>query len=269
MATTLDDDGRSALVKLEYVKEIRHKMMNVERLRNRLAAEVEAVQVEEASLAEYRAEMEQLLQEKMAHVEELRQIHADINAMENIIKSGEEIRSKALDNARRLYEEYQPMKNDAARLVAIHLPRTMPLPSLAAEDDPIPPNFFEKAGIEWPHESDELGGGGMSVVGHSSALSGLSSSLAGLPTLGGLGGSPSFLTHHQQAQLAPLRSPQKVDQRPLPPPPGPPAPSFRQQPPPMKSCLSCHQQIHRNAPICPLCKAKSRSRNPKKPKKKD
>lgn len=42
----------------------------------------------------------------------------------------------------------------------------------------------------------------------------------------------------------------------------------RQQPPPMKSCLSCHQQIHRNAPICPLCKAKSRSRNPKKPKKK-
>lgn len=45
--------------------------------------------------------------------------------------------------------------------------------------------------------------------------------------------------------------------------------SYRQQPPPMKSCLSCHQQIHRNAPICPLCKAKSRSRNPKKPKKKD
>ena len=46
-------------------------------------------------------------------------------------------------------------------------------------------------------------------------------------------------------------------------------PPFRQQPPPMKSCLSCNQQIHRNAPICPLCKAKSRSRNPKKPKKKN
>ena len=43
--------------------------------------------------------------------------------------------------------------------------------------------------------------------------------------------------------------------------------AFRQQPPPMKTCLSCNQQIHRNAPICPLCKAKSRSRNPKKPKK--
>lgn len=48
-----------------------------------------------------------------------------------------------------------------------------------------------------------------------------------------------------------------------------PGPGFRQQPPPMKSCLSCHQQIHRNAPICPLCKAKSRSRNPKKPRRKN
>ncbi|CAF1422493.1 unnamed protein product, partial [Rotaria sordida] len=32
------------------------------------------------------------------------------------------------------------------------------------------------------------------------------------------------------------------------------------------TCQSCQQQIHRNAPICPICKAKSRSRNPKKPK---
>lgn len=43
---------------------------------------------------------------------------------------------------------------------------------------------------------------------------------------------------------------------------------LHQQPPPMKKCQSCQQQIHRNAPICPLCKAKSRSINPKKPKKK-
>lgn len=56
-------------------------MVAVERLRGRLAQEVEVVQTEEASLAEYRAEMELLLQEKMAHVEELRQIHADINAV--------------------------------------------------------------------------------------------------------------------------------------------------------------------------------------------
>ncbi|KAA0189871.1 Zinc finger C4H2 domain-containing protein [Fasciolopsis buskii] len=38
------------------------------------------------------------------------------------------------------------------------------------------------------------------------------------------------------------------------------------QAPPMKTCQSCQQLIHRNAPICPLCKTKSRSRHPKKTK---
>uniref|UniRef100_A0A1I7UCA6 C4H2-type domain-containing protein n=1 Tax=Caenorhabditis tropicalis TaxID=1561998 RepID=A0A1I7UCA6_9PELO len=41
------------------------------------------------------------------------------------------------------------------------------------------------------------------------------------------------------------------------------------QSPPMKTCQSCYQQIHRNAPICPMCKSKSRSKNPKKPKRKE
>ena len=73
------------------------------------------------------------------------------------------------------------------------------------------------------------------------------------PIFGNLGLSkPQFGNH---GSIAPL--------------PNPPPFRYQQQPPPMKSCLSCHQQIHRNAPICPLCKAKSRSRNPKKPKKKD
>ncbi|KAM7542801.1 hypothetical protein Aperf_G00000011178 [Anoplocephala perfoliata] len=40
-----------------------------------------------------------------------------------------------------------------------------------------------------------------------------------------------------------------------------------QQAPPMKTCQSCQQLIHRNAPICPLCKTKSRSRHPKRPTK--
>ncbi|CAD6195541.1 unnamed protein product [Caenorhabditis auriculariae] len=64
--------------------------------------------------------------------------------------------------------------------------------------------------------------------------------------------------------------------------PSPVAPHFRPPPPhlshvkpsdhqspPMKTCQSCYQQIHRNAPICPMCKSKSRSKNPKKPKRKE
>ncbi|XP_071537230.1 zinc finger C4H2 domain-containing protein isoform X2 [Panulirus ornatus] len=177
-----DERDRAVYMKLEALKDIRAKVVAVERLRGRLAQEVEVVQAEEASLAEYRAEMELLLQEKMAHVEELRQIHADINAMESIIKSAEDLRNKSLEHARRLYDEYHPLKQEVNRLVTQQLGHDLSLPNLTAEDDPVPPE---------------------------------------------------------------------------------------QQPPPMKSCLSCHQQIHRNAPICPLCKAKSRSRNPKKPKKKD
>lgn len=47
----------------------------------RLIREVENGDAEEKCLSEYRREMELLLQEKMSHVEELRQIHADINAV--------------------------------------------------------------------------------------------------------------------------------------------------------------------------------------------
>ncbi|KAF8765235.1 Zinc finger C4H2 domain-containing protein like [Argiope bruennichi] len=108
------EEDATVMSKLECLKEIRSRTIHLEKVKSRLRQEIEATEGEEKCLIEYRHEMELLLQEKMAHVEELRQIHADINI----------------------------------------------------------------------------------------------------------------------------------------------------------SCLSCHQQIHRNAPICPLCKAKSRSRNPKKPKRK-
>lgn len=52
----------------------------------RLIREVENGDSEEKMLSEYRREMELLLQEKMSHVEELRQIHADINAVSRIGK---------------------------------------------------------------------------------------------------------------------------------------------------------------------------------------
>lgn len=39
---------------------------------------------EEKCLSEYRRELELLMQEKMSHVEELRQIHADINAVSKL-----------------------------------------------------------------------------------------------------------------------------------------------------------------------------------------
>ncbi|XP_049845843.1 zinc finger C4H2 domain-containing protein isoform X2 [Schistocerca gregaria] len=218
-------------------------------MKMRIIQEVETTEQEEKCLSEYKQEMDLLMQEKMAHVEELRQIHADINAMENVIKQSEECRNRALDTAKRIHEEYRPLKLEIDRMRREYLGLER-LPELHEEEgDLITPDYFEKHfKTDWRPEMREE------------------------PTLSGLA-----LAHQSAASafLAPSQPPMqlvqssnKPEQRPMPPAPGP-APTFRQQPPPMKSCLSCHQQIHRNAPICPLCKAKSRSRNPKKPKKKD
>lgn len=59
----------------------RGRTIQLDKLKNRIYREIENTDAEEKSLAEYRREMEMLLQEKMSHVEELRQIHADINAV--------------------------------------------------------------------------------------------------------------------------------------------------------------------------------------------
>lgn len=53
----------------------------MEKFKLRIIREVENGDAEEKCLADYRREMELLLQEKMSHVEELRQIHADINSV--------------------------------------------------------------------------------------------------------------------------------------------------------------------------------------------
>ena len=47
----------------------------------RLHHDVDTFETEDKCIAEYRKELELLQQEKMAHVEELRQIHSDINAV--------------------------------------------------------------------------------------------------------------------------------------------------------------------------------------------
>ncbi|XP_013139344.1 PREDICTED: zinc finger C4H2 domain-containing protein [Papilio polytes] len=239
------ENEREIYHKLEAMKEIRNKTITLERLKRSIVSEVRSGDQEGRCLAQYKREMELLQQEKMSHVEELRQIHADINAMETVIKQTEESMGRKLSNASRLHEDYRPLKAevDMLRRQCLGLDR---LPDLHEEEgSPITPDRFP-ASVR-------------SSVGGAGGVGG-----AGLPP--GVGGAVGA---GGAAFLPP--APRK--------PPPPPAfrsalqqdfitVSLRQQPPPMKSCLSCHQQIHRNAPICPLCKAKSRSRNPKKPKKK-
>ncbi|KAJ8014971.1 hypothetical protein DPEC_G00021310 [Dallia pectoralis] len=228
-------DEQEIMCKLENIMEIRNKTIQMQKIKSRLKSEFESLESEEKHLKEYKQEMDLLLQEKMAHVEELRLIHADINVMESTIKQSENDLNKLLETTRRLHDEYKPLKEhvDALRMtLGLHR-----LPNLNEEEEKLSLDYFEKQKAEWQKEPHE-------------------------PTI------PESLAAAAAAAQQ-LQVSRKQDARQT--------ATFRQQPPPMKvhsthppmkACLSCHQQIHRNAPICPLCKAKSRSRNPKKPKRK-
>ena len=227
-----DENELELLGKLEKIKDIRGRSMHLEKIRSRLKSELDTTENEEKCIEEYKSELELLLQEKMAHVEELRLIHADINLIETTIKQAEEDRARALDNAKHLFDEYKPLKDQVDNMRnSIGLEKVTEL-----EDDDIKvgPEYFEKQKTEWQSEVQEPA---------------LPPSL--MPTVAA--------SHSMQMARPPASTPNKDTRVQA---------AFRQQPPPMKACLSCHQQIHRNAPICPLCKAKSRSRNPKKPKRK-
>ncbi|XP_023013450.2 zinc finger C4H2 domain-containing protein isoform X2 [Leptinotarsa decemlineata] len=265
---SLSMDEQAVFAKLEALKEIRSKTIQLEKLKTRLIFEIEAQDQEEKCLSEYKQEMDLLLQEKMSHVEELRQIHADINAMEGVIKQADESRTRSMGSAIRLHEEYLPLKNEIDRLrrECLGLDR---LPELHEEEgSSVTPEKFSQLYNSTKSQTSSFNKSAdwnRPIAPNDNTISSLAPPLP-----------PTFLPPPNPLRLVTNKQdssrPGSLSSSPH---GGPPTPTFRsdlslrQQPPPMKSCLSCHQQIHRNAPICPLCKAKSRSRNPKKPKKKD
>lgn len=310
MTTTPDlpsSNERHYYAKLEAIKDIRDKTMALEKLKVRIIKEVKISDDEDKCLDEYRKELEYLLEEKMSHVEELRQIHADINDMENIIKQTKENQTRSVDMANRHYEEYLALKYQIDHMRRDYLGLS-PLRDLHEEEgsaiskDRFPTNFLKTAAqnvsaaaatspqassLARPHPRHPL----MPEATVTALQPSIPNSLGTSP------GTPTTVGHAFMPPAPPgsgtnAASSVRIGKNDFsaPPPPAPTSsrlqqapsiglghhPTFRsefnvnlrQQPPPMKSCLSCHQQIHRNAPICPLCKAKSRSRNPKKPKKK-
>ncbi|XP_073832541.1 zinc finger C4H2 domain-containing protein [Musca autumnalis] len=305
MATTASSSDLSSTnerhyyAKLEAIKDIRDKTLSLEKLKVRIIREVKLSDDEEKCLDEYRKELEHLLEEKMSHVEELRQIHADINDMENIIKQTKDNQTRSVDMANRHYEDYLALKYQIDHMRREYLGLS-PLRDLHEEEgspiskDRFQSNFLKVAAqnasqtssLARPHPRHPLMPESAVAALPPSAPSGTSGGPP--PPTGGHAFMPPAPPGSGQSPASAVRL-GKGDFS-APPPPPPPSsrlqqtpsiglghhPTFRsdfnvnlrQQPPPMKSCLSCHQQIHRNAPICPLCKAKSRSRNPKKPKKK-
>ena len=77
----ITNDIHKTETQIDFNLNFRGKTISLEKMRMRLLHDLESYEGEDKCLSEYRKELELLQQEKMAHVEELRQIHSDINAV--------------------------------------------------------------------------------------------------------------------------------------------------------------------------------------------
>lgn len=270
-----EDKKIMTMNKLNYLGEMKSHIVDVGSIRKKIREELDLINLEDRCLQEFKREMESLNQEKMTHVEELRQIHSDINMLDNVQKQSEEDRNRRLESVKEAYQQLQMLKGKVDKMCT-----EFDMPRMFENDDEQidlgDKRFFQsKASLDTnPMEARNLAESTNNRVSVASArplndntntgiannpVGTFSSSLASLMSgfqdrhqppygrmLSGTGaGQTGF--HQDQSSTSTASSA-----------------AFRQQPPPMKSCGSCHQQIHRNAPICPLCKAKSRSRHPKR-----
>ncbi|PAA48192.1 hypothetical protein BOX15_Mlig020834g2 [Macrostomum lignano] len=252
-------------------------------IRRELQAAAAAHDEQLKSIDGYSRELDSMQRERLAHVQQLRSLHASISSAEHSLKRAEQSRQREIARARSLADRYDGLLGRLNRLRL--LSSLEPLPMLP----------------ESPAATSDCGdcvaaASAVFVSGSSSAD--YTSCLVPLRPPFHLAALPSFLP---QFPPPPPLIPPTFLSPPAPPPSSPPSRqqqvvNHRQPPrqspsasscssaskqqqqqqqqrsqlpqPPMKACLSCQQQIHRNAPICPLCKAKSRSAHPKKQKRK-
>jgi hypothetical protein len=257
--TSSSTDERDLILsmrKLDLIKELGEKQNQLQTIQTHLNQNTDLVTRENQVLREFRKELDMLVQERMSHIEELRLIHADINIMETTIKQAEEERTRALQDSKRLLKDYQPMKEQINKL------RDM------LNLEKLPDNEEDETALLTMQLIDQDRNSHLSSTTTTSDSTHEHSLVTPFihpaqPMSNPSNTNSSTTTTNNQPQAAGINVSKIfggmgstiVDRS-----------AFRQQPPPMKTCQSCQQQIHRNAPICPICKAKSRSRNPKKPK---
>ncbi|CAF2698752.1 unnamed protein product [Rotaria sp. Silwood2] len=254
--------------KLDLIKELGEKQNQLQRIQTNLNQNTDLVTRENQVLREFRKELDMLVQERMSHIEELRLIHADINIMETTIKQAEEERTRILQESKRLLKDYQPMKEQINKLRDM-----LNLEKIADNEDDEAALMTMQFIAQQPSDHDLIASNRNSNLSttttsdntheqHHSLIAPFLHSSQQTNNSISTGPISTGTSNNNQSQASGINVSKvlggmgsNIDRS-----------AFRQQPPPMKTCQSCQQQIHRNAPICPICKAKSRSRNPKKPK---
>uniref|UniRef100_A0A5S6Q211 C4H2-type domain-containing protein n=1 Tax=Trichuris muris TaxID=70415 RepID=A0A5S6Q211_TRIMR len=239
-----------SLADLQALCDVRHKLTKFEEMRNMFVKQIDVCKTETGYLSEYLNEFNQLTREKLAHVEVLRQINCDMNQLESTIKQSRNDQLKAAEKAKCLFGELLPLRDEINLLRSTMNQELLPenivakdafLSSAAGVSSTVAAGTGELDYHRCPPCSSTAPGISVSTASRSSQLDPLTH--LNMPT----SGYPCLFSPVLDLSVSGVFPKQ-------------------QQPPPMKTCTSCQQQIHRNAPICPLCKSKSRSRNPKKAK---
>uniref|UniRef100_A0A914WTX3 Uncharacterized protein n=1 Tax=Plectus sambesii TaxID=2011161 RepID=A0A914WTX3_9BILA len=109
----LPTDMSPLMAELERIALAKSKIEEFDARRTSLADEIRRCKEGDSSLDDFRKLLHELTQEKMSHVEELRQINSDINTIEEAIKQTESDRQRAFETARRLLNETMRLKDQA------------------------------------------------------------------------------------------------------------------------------------------------------------
>ncbi|KAK0394665.1 hypothetical protein QR680_000864 [Steinernema hermaphroditum] len=258
-------DTETISAELHKIANAKFKLEDFDARRSELLNDLAEFQQTEQFISETERVIKELQDERDAHTEIIQQINQDKKGLENVVS---EEREKQRDMEANLSKKYEQIfrlleqSNQLARESGIadeHLIPASLIPQSKCANfvqpvaPMIPPNFFHQFKATMP------------ALMHQAALS-----LSFDPTM--------FMAANQAAghQLGRLQMPRVPNPNPMTSVAGGSGlsslPSFSKssdhQSPPMKTCQTCLQQIHRNAPICPMCKSKSRSKHPKKAKRK-
>jgi len=227
MASPQDDD--LFLVKLDVLKDIRSKTIHLEKLKVKILQLMQTLKTEDDHMSDYKAEVEHLKREKVLLIESLRHIEQDLCLMEGNIAEARQKRERIREKTCSLFDEYTPLKLDIdSQRMQIGLTKLTDIPGRDLISAERSPNGCRQLPLPAP------------AMAHSSSHE---------PYV------PTMYSRDLPSEPGSLKTMTEVRQH-----------IRRQQKPPMKTCASCQELIHRNAPVCPMCKAKSKSKNPKKPK---
>ena len=97
--------------KLAILKEVRQKSFLMQRRKQELSTHLTNVVAEEKCLTEYMTELRMIEQDKMARLEEIRQLDNDLECVRVLVEQSQQARDDSYNGARGSYEQFCSVKS--------------------------------------------------------------------------------------------------------------------------------------------------------------